>query len=62
LLRAGPGVQGTPLEREIEDALIANITKLLAEMGGYFTFAGRQVAIKVSENEYFIDLLFSIAN
>jgi predicted nuclease of restriction endonuclease-like (RecB) superfamily len=52
------GMEGTPSEREIEDALIANITKLLAEMGGYFTFAGRLVAIKVSDDEYFIDLLF----
>jgi len=52
------GIEGDTSEREIEDGLVANITKLLAEMGGYFTFAGRQVAIKVSENEYFIDLLF----
>lgn len=27
-------------------------------MGGYFTFARRQFTIKVSENEYYIDLLF----
>lgn len=52
------GIEGEPSERELEDALISNITKLLAEMGGYFTFAGRQVPIKVSENEYYIDLLF----
>jgi len=45
-------------ERELEDGLIANITKLLAEMGGHFTFAGRQFRLEVEGDEYFIDLLF----
>ena len=51
-------IEGTPSERELEDALVSNITKLLAEMGGYFTFAGRQVPIKIDDQEYLIDLLF----
>ena len=51
-------IEGTPSKRELEDALVSNITKLLAEMGGYFTFAGRQVPIKVADQEYLIDLLF----
>jgi predicted nuclease of restriction endonuclease-like (RecB) superfamily len=45
-------------ERELETALVANITKLLAEKGGYFTFVGRQFPVKVGEEEFFIDLLF----
>ena len=45
-------------ERELEDAIIANITKFLSEMGGQFAFVGRQYKIIVSEDEYFIDLLF----
>lgn len=28
-------------ERELEDALVHNITRFLQEMGGYFTFVGR---------------------
>jgi predicted nuclease of restriction endonuclease-like (RecB) superfamily len=52
------GIEGTPLERELETALVANITKFLAEMGGYFAFVGRQFRITVSDDEYFIDLLF----
>ncbi len=38
------GIEGEPSERELEDALVSNITKFLAEMGdgrGYFTFVGR---------------------
>lgn len=45
-------------ERELEDALILNITKFLSEMGGYFAFVGRQFRVEVSDGEYFIDLLF----
>src|SRR5262249_38854742 len=45
-------------ERELEDALVLNITKFLQEMGGYFTFVGRQVRVEVNDQEYFIDLLF----
>ncbi|NWJ96793.1 MAG: DUF1016 domain-containing protein [Chloroflexi bacterium] len=52
------GIEGEPSERELEDGLVANITKLLAEMGGYFTFAGKQFRIEVDEKEYFVDLLF----
>lgn len=45
-------------ERELEDALVLNITKFLQEMGGYFTFVDRQVRVEVGGSEYFIDLLF----
>ncbi len=45
-------------ERELEDALMLNITKFLGEMGGYFAFVGRQFRVEVSGDEYFIDLLF----
>jgi predicted nuclease of restriction endonuclease-like (RecB) superfamily len=52
------GLGDVHTERQLEDALVANITKLLSEMGGYFTFAGRQFRVEVDNDEYFIDLLF----
>ena len=52
------GLEDDALEREIENAMIQHITKFLLEMGKGFAFVGRQYSIVVSENEYFIDLLF----
>lgn len=52
------GLSDEHTERELEDALIHNITKFLAEMGGYFAFVGRQVRVEVNDKEYFVDLLF----
>lgn len=45
-------------ERELENALVENITKFLLELGNGFAYVGKQVPMKVGENEYFIDLLF----
>lgn len=45
-------------ERQLEDEIIHNITKFLSEMGGHFTFVGRQVKVEVGEEDYFVDLLF----
>ncbi len=45
-------------ERELEDALTANITKFLIELGSGFSYVGRQQRIQVGESEFFIDLLF----
>jgi len=45
-------------ERELEDALTANITKFLVELGQGFAYVGRQVPVKIGETERFIDLLF----
>lgn len=52
------GLEDDALEREIENAMIQHITKFLIELGKGFAFVGRQYSIIVSENEYFIDLLF----
>ncbi len=56
------GIEGEPSEKDLESALVSNITKFLAEMGGYFTFVGRQFKVEVptdeGEEEAFIDLLF----
>ena len=45
-------------EKELEDALTANITKFLLELGQGFAYIGRQVPVKIGEAERFIDLLF----
>lgn len=52
------GLQEDAVEREIENAMVTHITKFLIEMGKGFAFVGRQYEIIVSDNEYFIDLLF----
>ena len=45
-------------ERELENALVDNITKFLIELGSGFAYVGRQVPLNVGESEFFIDLLF----
>jgi predicted nuclease of restriction endonuclease-like (RecB) superfamily len=45
-------------EKELEDALVENITKFLLELGQGFAFVGRQYPIQVGSKERFIDLLF----
>ena len=45
-------------EKELEDALVANVTKFLVELGTGFAYMGRQYRMQVGEKEIFIDLLF----
>jgi predicted nuclease of restriction endonuclease-like (RecB) superfamily len=45
-------------ERELENALLENITKFLLELGAGFAFIGRQKHIQVGEQDFYIDLLF----
>ncbi|MBL0707452.1 MAG: DUF1016 family protein [Sulfurimonas sp.] len=45
-------------EKELEDALVDNMTNFLLELGSGFAFIGRQYKLKVEENTYKIDLLF----
>jgi predicted nuclease of restriction endonuclease-like (RecB) superfamily len=45
-------------EKELEDALVANITKFLLELGQGFAYVGRQYPIRVGSRERNIDLLF----
>ena len=46
------------LEKEIEDVLVANITKMLMELGKGFAFMGRQYHLVVGDEDFYIDLLF----
>ena len=45
-------------EKELENALVDNISKFLIELGKGFAFVGKQVEIVVSDKSFFIDLLF----
>ncbi|MGJ0321554.1 PDDEXK nuclease domain-containing protein [Aliarcobacter cryaerophilus] len=45
-------------EKELEEALIQNMTKFLLELGSGFAFVGQQYKITVDNNDFKIDLLF----
>ncbi len=45
-------------EREIEDALVKQVTEFLLELGAGFAYVGKQVHIEVGGDDFFIDLLF----
>ena len=45
-------------EKELKDALMNNIQKLLMELGKGFSFVGREFRLVVGNTEQFIDLLF----
>ena len=48
----------THKEKELETALVDNITRFLIELGNGFAFMGNQYRIVVGGDEFFIDLLF----
>ncbi|MCD8183679.1 MAG: PDDEXK nuclease domain-containing protein [Bacteroides sp.] len=45
-------------ERELEEALVSNISKFLLELGNGFAYMGHQVPITVGGQEFRIDMLF----
>lgn len=45
-------------ERDIENQLVQHITKFLLELEKGFAFVGQQYHLKISEKDYYIDLLF----
>ncbi len=46
------------VERDVENQLVANITRFLLELGKGFAFIGRQYPLEVNNRSYFLDLLF----
>ena len=46
------------VERDIENALVKEMTKLLLELGTGFAFLGNQYHINVGGDDFYIDLLF----
>jgi predicted nuclease of restriction endonuclease-like (RecB) superfamily len=45
-------------ERDIENALLAQIKRFLLELGEGFAFVGQQYKITIGESDFYIDLLF----
>ena len=45
-------------ERDLEDALLTQVTKVLLELGAGFAFMGRQKRFDAGGREFFVDLLF----
>ncbi len=45
-------------EKEIEDGLMIHIQKFLLELGHGFAFVGRQVPLRVGDQDFYLDLLF----
>lgn len=45
-------------EKELEDALINQITQFLLELGTGFSYLGRQIHLHVGESDFYMDLLF----
>ena len=45
-------------EKDLEEALINNMTKVLLELGKGFAFVGHQYHLEVAGEDYYIDLLF----
>ena len=46
------------LEKDIESQLVKHITSFLLELGAGFSFVGKQVPVKVANQDFYIDLLF----
>ena len=46
------------LERDIEQALVRDVTKMLLELGTGFAFLGNQYHLNVGGDDFYIDLLF----
>jgi predicted nuclease of restriction endonuclease-like (RecB) superfamily len=45
-------------ERELEVGLVEHVEKFLLELGQGFAFVGRQYPLKVSDDDFYLDLLF----
>lgn len=45
-------------EKEIEDGLMTHLQKFLLELGNGFAFVGRQVPLRIGNEDFYLDLLF----
>jgi predicted nuclease of restriction endonuclease-like (RecB) superfamily len=51
-------LQEKAVEKDIEQQLVENITAFLLELGSGFSFVGRQVLVKVDDQDFYVYLLF----
>jgi predicted nuclease of restriction endonuclease-like (RecB) superfamily len=52
------GLKGAYSERDLEAAIVRNLEQFLTELGTDFCFIARQYAMRIDEDDYFLDLLF----
>lgn len=52
------GLKGAYSEKDLEAAIVHNLEQFLSELGTDFCFIGRQCAMRIDEDDYFLDLLF----
>jgi predicted nuclease of restriction endonuclease-like (RecB) superfamily len=52
------GLKGAYSEKDLEAAIVRNLEQFLTELGTDFCCIGRQHAMRIDENDYFLDLLF----
>jgi predicted nuclease of restriction endonuclease-like (RecB) superfamily len=52
------GLKGAYSEKDLEATIIHNLEQFLTELGTDFCFIGRQYAMRIDEDDYFLDLLF----
>jgi predicted nuclease of restriction endonuclease-like (RecB) superfamily len=45
-------------ERQVEQALVDHIQQFMLELGSGFAFVGRQVPLRVGDEDFYLDLLF----
>lgn len=45
-------------EKQLENAIVHNITKMLGQFGSDYAFMGQQFRLEFDDKEYFVDLLF----
>jgi predicted nuclease of restriction endonuclease-like (RecB) superfamily len=54
----GLATDGTYIEKDIENALISNLSNFMLELGKGFAFVARQKHIRTDTKDFFIDLVF----
>ena len=52
------GLRNTYSEKDLEDALVANLEQFILELGNGFAFVERQKRILIDADDYHLDLLF----
>jgi predicted nuclease of restriction endonuclease-like (RecB) superfamily len=52
------GLKGAYSEKDLEAAIVRNLEQFLTELGTDFCFIGRQYAMRIDEDDDFLDLLF----
>ena len=56
------GLHGAYSEKELEKAMVADMKQSLIELGGDMAFVAEQKRVSVDNEDYYIDLLFSIGD